>query len=127
MPLVGRIVNRPKRSGRCINQRAGHRGIVHGYGQKTLFLFQQATRAPGSVQRVTEEPSRVTFQIGRRRYAFEFFSIVTELNPMDAQVIPINPSSSRHGLECGQAFWNQFRLSSSLHYISDQIAGVRAR
>src|SRR5438132_392659 len=46
-------------------------------------------------RRAADRHSRATFQIGARRYAFEFFSSVTELNPVDALIVPILPARRR--------------------------------
>lgn len=49
--------------------------------------------APVSARPVAEEHSRMIFNIGGRRYAFEFQTIVTEVHLADAQVISIRQSS----------------------------------
>jgi hypothetical protein len=43
--------------------------------------------APVSARPMVEEHSRMTLSIGGRRYALEFHTIVTEVNPVDAQVV----------------------------------------
>jgi hypothetical protein len=40
-----------------------------------------------SARPVAEEHSCMTFSIGGRRYAFEFETIVTEVNPVDHQTV----------------------------------------
>ena len=63
---------------------------------KNLIPFQ-TRRAPGGVRRSAEEHYYLIFQICGSRYAFEFFSSVTELNAADAQVVPISQGEQRQG------------------------------
>jgi hypothetical protein len=46
---------------------------------------------------LVEERSRMTLSIGGKRYAFEFKTTVTEVNPVDARIVSIrrNPSSQQ--------------------------------
>jgi hypothetical protein len=45
--------------------------------------------ATASAKPVAQKHTRMTFRIGGRRFAFDFQSTVTELNPFDAPVISI--------------------------------------
>jgi hypothetical protein len=62
-------------------------------GMKEPVIPFRPKPAPLSARPVAEEHSRMIFNIGGRRYAFEFQTIVIEVHPVDAQVISIRQSS----------------------------------
>jgi hypothetical protein len=45
--------------------------------------------ATASAKPVMQEHARMTFRIGGRRYALDFQTTITELNPFDAPVVSI--------------------------------------
>jgi hypothetical protein len=54
---------------------------------KNVLPFRKPV--PVAAQSTAREHGRVIFQIGGRRFALNFHAIVTELNPVDAEILSI--------------------------------------
>ena len=77
---------------------------------KNVLPFRKPV--PVAAQSKTWEHGRVIFQIGGSRFALNFHVTVTEVNPVDAEILPIQKSLLRPERTRPQGQETQFKRRS---------------